>query len=152
MYSSPIAYFITFTTRGTRLHGCEKGSVDRNGRYIDVFPEWEETERDNMKFSPILFTKPQREIVHDAISKYCIKRSWKLYILAVQSNHIHILLTADNTDPDSVATSLKSAASLELHKQRQFPDGIQIWTRFARTRYVFNDEEFQSVFDYINNQ
>ena len=152
MYSSPIAYFITFTTRGTRLHGCEKGSVDRNGRYIDVDPEWEEAERDNMKYSPILFTNPQREIVYDAISKYCIKRSWKLYILAVQSNHVHILLYAADANPNSVARLLKSAASRVLYKQRQFPDDIKIWTRLASARFVFNEEEFQSVFDYINNQ
>src|SRR5690348_3032028 len=55
----PLAYHITFGTYGTRLHGDQRGTVDRrvNG-YGDPIvgsdPSWWEQERDRLRFDPIL--------------------------------------------------------------------------------------------------
>ncbi len=151
MYSTPFAYFITFTTRGSRLHGCEKGSVNRKGEYIEINPNWENFDKSEMTNQPIVLSSIQRKIVQNALKSCCEKKKWTLHIVAVQSNHVHILLSANEQTFDFVATALKAAATNALHKSGEFEKNVKIWTRKASKRYVFNDEEYY-VYDYIKNQ
>jgi hypothetical protein len=55
----PIAYFITFATYGTRLHGDERGTVDRTNNHYDTpyLPHDEikrAKRRDDLKDAPLL--------------------------------------------------------------------------------------------------
>ena len=152
IYSDPYAYFITFTTRGSRLHGCVKGSVNRKGEYIGINSNWEGFDKSEMKNPPIVLSTNQRQIVHDALKSHCEKNRLILHIVAVQSNHVHILISANNYTLDYVATALKAAATNALHKSGEFEKSVKIWTRKASKRYVFNDEEYLNVYDYIRNQ
>ena len=74
MFSTPIAYFITFTVRGSWLHGKSRGSYGRNGQFIGSNPALEHYERSEMAASPASLTLNQRAFVRLAILEYCIKR------------------------------------------------------------------------------
>jgi hypothetical protein len=56
MYSQPLAYFITFTTRDSWLHGDERGSFRCDGDYITSASEQQTTENSVLKNPPLIFS------------------------------------------------------------------------------------------------
>jgi hypothetical protein len=76
-----LAYFITFSTYGTWLHGTSKGkgSVDRaHNQYGMPFVEPDAQRmalaKDRMKQTPYTMRAPEREIVRDSIVHLCEKK------------------------------------------------------------------------------
>ena len=66
--SKPLSYFITFSSYGTRLHGSENGSVDRNhnrygGDLIPPKPSLESYEKQTQKNPTVTFEPEQRHII-----------------------------------------------------------------------------------------
>ena len=151
MYSKPIAYFITFTVRGSWLHGKSQGSYSRNGQFIGSNPALEHFERSEMAVSPANMTLNQRVIVRLAILEYCRKRNWIIYAFTVQPTHVHIALSASDTPKDRVARSLKSAATFKLRKAGEIGQDEKPWTRNASERLVFDEEGLREIVEYIND-
>ena len=103
---APLAYFITFTTYGTWLHGRDPGSVDRQHNtpetpFLPVNPDVEESRRQAMRQEPYLLDEARRGVVLRTIHEVAKHRRWVLWAVHVRTNHIHIVVTAspDNTRP-----------------------------------------------------
>jgi len=152
MYSEPIAYFITFTTRGTRLHGCEKGSVNRHGQFIPTNRNWERFDLEELKQPPIVLSETQREIVKTAIQYHSTTHGWFLHSLEVLINHVHVVVTAKNVKPEEVSANFKATATRMLRKRGEFSPEVKIWTRNSSERYVFNEKELEAAIHYVENQ
>src|SRR5436190_13907467 len=89
---TPLAYFITFRTYGTWLHGDERGSVDRhNNRYgallIKPNSNWLAYNRNQLKHAPVKLNKRQRTLIKESIERTCDVRGWRLYKTNVRTNH-----------------------------------------------------------------
>ena len=151
MYSTPIAYFITFTIRGTWLHGKSQGSYGRKGQFIESNPALEHFERSEMANSPASLTIEQRVIVRLAIQDYCHKRSWKIYAFTVQPTHVHIALAASDMPKEQVARLFKSAATFRLRKAGEIGQDVKPWTRNSSERLVFDEKDLRGVIEYIND-
>ena len=74
-----LAYFLTFTTYGTWLHGDERGSVDEahstyGSPYAPASPDREEAMREMMKWPPYTLDATARGVVDCTIRGVCEHR------------------------------------------------------------------------------
>ena len=77
--SQPLAYFLTWPTYGSRLHGDERGSVDREHNQpdtpmLDHNPKRLRWEREQMSLAPVILNDEERRIVAQTIQDHCVKR------------------------------------------------------------------------------
>src|ERR1700716_1940374 len=100
MADQPLAYFLTFTTYGTWLHGQSPGSVDDEhnavgSKFVAPNPKRLAGNRDQMTQKPYPLDSRRRKIVRDAIIEECRFRGWALHALHVRCNHVHLVVTAE---------------------------------------------------------
>ncbi|MBP7867322.1 MAG: transposase [Acidobacteria bacterium] len=150
--STPLAYFITFHTYGTRLHGDEAGSVDRETNIYGMpslprQPRRVAFEKDLMNGPPYDLDSPRRKIVLAAILEVVSCRGWKLAAAHVRSNHVHVVLSAPK-HPDRVMNDLKAYASRHLNEMRIDPEGRKRWARHGSTRWLWTDEQVDEAISY----
>jgi REP element-mobilizing transposase RayT len=151
MYSEPLGYFITFTTRGTWLHGDARGSIRRNAGFLAADPEQVNIETENLNVPPLLLLPEDRIAVENGLRELCVKRSWVLHEINVRTNHIHIVVTANDKEPDRVMSDLKSKGTLILRKLKRIDDKQKPWTRQGSMRYIFTQADFDAVCCYVKD-
>ena len=108
----PLAYHITFGTYGTRLHGDEKGTVDRDhSRFGDPFLEadadrlHESAER--LKFPPVVLTREQCQFIESIVPSICQRGGWTYIVAAAAPDHVHVCLSAPDIPGDRIEPWLK---------------------------------------------
>jgi len=153
--AQPLAYFITFHTFGTWLHGQAPGSVDREHNAVGT--PWLDADADRLAEARELMTQeiylldePKREIVRDAIIAECSFRGWQLHALHVRSNHVHLVVTAER-DPESVMRSCKSHSSKCLNKAGFDTPDRKRWTVHGSTKYLWNEAAVAEKVEYVLN-
>ncbi len=148
-----LAYFITFSTYGTWLHGTAKveGSVDRRHNiYGTPFVPADESRKARAEFlmsePPYVLSEAARKIVRDAITELCREKGWALLALHVRTNHVHAVVSADR-EPGRLMSDLKSRASRELNRA-----GVDAqekrWTRHGSTRHLFDEASVAGAVSY----
>src|SRR5262245_10899810 len=95
----PLAYFITFTTYGTWLHGRAPGSVDREHNvpgtpFLAPDEDAERRMRAAMRQQPYLLDDLRRQVVLATIKEVAVHRKWKLWAAHVRTSHVHVVMTA----------------------------------------------------------
>src|SRR4029078_2161860 len=112
----PIAYFISWTTYGTWLHGDKRGWVERNepgiqpgdlARHDMVYA--------NLAESPVVLDEQQRMVAAEIIRAHCAFRKWHLHAVNPRSNHIHAVVTAP-VAPEDVMQQLKAWSTRRLNE------------------------------------
>jgi REP element-mobilizing transposase RayT len=154
-----LAYFITFHTYGTWLHGTSKGegSVDRqHNQYGEDFvapdPLREARAREDMTQPAYVIGSPQeRGVVRDAIVTLCRQRGWRLLALHVRTNHVHAVVQVDR-DPGRVMSDMKARASRELTRTGFDGATRRRWTRHGSTLHLFSEASVVEKIDYTLNQ
>src|SRR5438552_15945845 len=86
----PLAWFITWTTYGTWLHGDARGSF-RDGTYLPADAKLEQANRAVMTGSPVYLTDRQRAIVDAAIVLECVAQGWELHEHNVRNKPGHLV-------------------------------------------------------------
>lgn len=149
-----LAYFLTFTTYGTWLHGTSKGkgSVDPNHNqygtpFLQPDPQRLQAERASMVQPAYTMDAPRRKVVRDAIVTICREKGWILLALHVRSNHVHVVVTADR-EPGRLMSDLKARASRELNRAGLDPADRKRWTRHGSTRHLFSPQQVQRQIRY----
>ena len=154
-----LAYFITFSTYGTWLHGTSKGkgSVDHeHNQYGEAFvaPDagLEAEARDAMKQPAYVMDSPaQRTVVCEAVVGLCRERGWGLLALHVRTNHVHAVVEADR-DPGRMMSDMKSRASRMLTRAGFGDETRRRWTRHGSTLHLFNQATVADKIDYTLNR
>jgi REP element-mobilizing transposase RayT len=148
-----LAYFLTFSTYGTWLHGTSKGSgsVDRHHNVYDtpfLAPDRgrEGLAASRMTDSPYVLGEAARTIVRDAIVAYCEEKSWTLLALHVRTNHVHVVVSAER-EPGRLMSDLKARASRELNRLGADANGKR-WTRHGSTRHLFDEASIAAAVAY----
>src|SRR5262249_27026218 len=103
---TPLAYFISFRSCGTWLHGDRRGSIDRfHNRYGEPYlppnRAWQRHNRKQVKTDPFVLGARERGSVEKTIRETCSIRNWHLHALNVRTNHVHTVVTA-NRKPELV--------------------------------------------------
>ena len=144
MSDHPLAYFITFTTYGTWLHGQAPGSVDEKHNqvgspWIAPDPTRRAANQRRLTQEPYLLDAARRDIVRDAIVEECRFRGWTLHALHVRSNHVHMVVTCE-CDPEIVLRVCKAQASKRLNRAKMEDAQRKRWTAHGSTRYLWNED------------
>ena len=101
MHRGLLAYHITFGTYGTRLHGDERGAVDRTlnrpgDPIVGRNEHWQRIERARLNFPPVLLTHAERVCIESIVPSICLRGQWRHHASAAREDHVHALLTADS--------------------------------------------------------
>ena len=153
MYSDPIAYFLTFTTYGSWLHGRQSGSVDwqHNAYESPVLapnPQLEQQQRAKMKHPEYRLDQSRRAIVLETILEVAEFRGWYLWAAHVRTNHVHVVITAD-AKPEKVLSDLKAWSSRRLKERLRELHDLQRWTHHGSTRYIWNEDARNEKIIYV---
>src|SRR5262245_15497751 len=97
-----LAYFITYHTYGTWLHGRDIGSVDKDHNvpgtpYLPPDPKRERREFATLKHPPVELCASRRFIVDATIREVCQHRKWLLRAVHVRTTHVHAVVSAHHT-------------------------------------------------------
>ena len=151
---APVAYFLTWTCRGTWLHGDERLSVDEAHRSHGterVAPSVRRRYAHAAKLAapPLILSKTDRAVVDQAIRDDCAHRAVWLGACNVRSNHVHCVVGASEESPERLMQRLKAWATRRLreHDGARFARGI--WTRRGSTRYLWTERDVESACVYV---
>lgn len=153
VYSDPIAYFLTWHTYGTWLHGRAEGSVDKrhNAPNTDRLPpdslrEFRNSKR--LKNEPYVLAAEARVVVDRVIREHCELKAWRLHALAVRSNHVHVVVSAPGVRAEQVVRQLKQWGTRRLREQGHASADQRVWVALASTRLLFKDAELEHAARY----
>ncbi|MBI4441766.1 MAG: transposase [Acidobacteria bacterium] len=149
----PLAYLITFTCYGTRVHGDESGSVDRKHNlpgsdFLPPNPPWVSAERKQMKQSPYELEGRRRALVLEAIQEVCSRREWMLLAVHVRTHHVHAVVAAPET-PEKVMNGMKTYGSRALNQSGLDRVSCRRWAHHGSTRYLWKPEDVASAMEYV---
>ena len=156
MPSRPIAYHITFGTYGTRLHGDERGTVDRSMNcpgdpIIGADAGWWELERKRLRSHPVFLEPEQTAYAESVIPLVCARGGWEYHVGAAGPDHVHVLLTAE-ADGDAVRKWFKRWLGEAMWAKWPRAEGTTWWAEGGSVKWVWERDYFENVFDYLNRQ
>lgn len=145
-------YLITFTTYGTWLHGDDRGSVNRahnapSTPFLEPNEPLRAAEERSLEHPPCELGPAHRPIVAAAIAEVCEHRGWILRACNVRTNHVHVVVAADQT-PERVMNDFKSYATRAL---RGIDPALsdRVWTRHGSTRYLNDERSIDGALHYV---
>ncbi len=153
---TPIAYFISFRTYGTWLHGDERGSIDRHNNaygspYIEPNESWLNYSKGLLKSPPFKLNAAARRTVDAAIRGVCTHRSWYLYALNVRTNHAHSVVHNSGQSSDSVLNTFKAYATRDLRAAGLWTYEHSPWADKGSRRRIWNERGLLAAIDYVMN-
>ena len=150
-----LAYFLTWTTHGTWLHGDDRGSVDRfhntpDTPHLAPDPARQAAQAFRMTGPAACLRHDHRIVVEAAIRDHCEFRGWQLHALNVRSNHVHVVVECSaNIPPERAMTQLKARSTRRL-REHGFP-AAKVWTEHGSTRWIKTPESLAAAIDYVTN-
>jgi REP element-mobilizing transposase RayT len=153
----PLAYFLTWTTYGTWLHGDARGSFDANGNYIPPNDALRDLDRALMTTDSVVLDSHQRAIVDKVIVDHCRIRNWVLHARNVRTKHVHAVVSA-NVDGATVREQLKAWASRRLSefaglaRAKDSEGAKKWWTQKGNIEEIWKDRHLESVVLYVEDQ
>ncbi|HEX8912233.1 MAG TPA: hypothetical protein VF796_07725 [Humisphaera sp.] len=155
----PLAFHITFGTYGTRLHGDERGTIDRKANrpgdpIVGSDASWWSQERGRMKFPPVVLTLEQMRHAEQSVPYVCTRGEWTLRTCAAGPDHVHVLLTAMclHPEPERIRMWLKRWLGQAMSKRWSLPEGATWWAEGGCIRYVWSEEYYEAVHKYERDQ
>jgi REP element-mobilizing transposase RayT len=156
MQQQPLAYFISFRCYGTWLRGDERGWCPRRGdapasTYAEGAAGLREHDRALLKHAPVRLSAEARAVVDAALVDLCVDRGWELYEHAVNEEHVHAMLNAEDP-PERVLVAMKAWATRRLREAGISPDGARVWSAHGSTEYLWTELSVERVRRYIARQ
>ena len=154
--SEPLAYFLTWVTYGTWLHGDERGWVNKrcNCYGADLAPPNETLlnySQSLLKHDPVTLNHDERLTVESAIAEVCKYKGWELLACSCRSNHVHVVVRAGDIPPKVVASQLKAYATRAL-KSLHSLEYQNFWAKDGSNRQIFTDEGIEKAIYYVQHQ
>lgn len=154
--TTPLAYFLTWTTYGTWLPGDARGWVNRHHKNSQAVSKpclaLELHARDLMADSPVVLDPFMRQIADAAMRQACVELGWTVHALEVRSNHVHAVITATDSSPGKVMGILKVRGSLALKALPPGAERNRWWTRDGSKRLLTSPAAVQGAIEYVRNQ
>jgi len=149
----PLAYFITFRTYGTWLHGDSRGSIDRQnntyGRPL-LKPDNSREQRESrlLAHAPVMLTPAQRKAVERDLREVCQARGYVLLAVNVRTNHVHVVTSAA-CKPEPLLNAFKSYSTRKLRELGLISEGTKPWVRHGSTRYLWKEPQVEQAISYV---
>ena len=146
----PLAYFLTWTTYGTRLPGDERGwnrkhesDIQRPNR---LFVEMAQS---RMKEAEFRLSVVDRRIVEETIRVHCRIRGWHLHAVNARSNHVHSVVTAAGYPPETVRDQFKAWCTRRL--KQAGATRTRFWTEGGSCRWINHADDLEAAILYVND-
>lgn len=151
--TTPVAYFLTFVTYGSRVPG-EPNAVSRraNGYAEPRTPlrrGLANKSRELMPYPQVILDQPMRLVAELAIRQHCEFRGWDLHALNVRTNHAHLVVTTEDTSAAHALMQIKARATRLLREREMSPAGVPVWARHGSTRILWKEDDLVEVVDYV---
>ncbi|MBY0262922.1 MAG: transposase [Phycisphaerales bacterium] len=149
--TEPLAFFVTFRTYATWLHGDERGSVDRQHNHYQtpfVPPNAQRVENERTLAGPMFELEDRgRAVVDRTIREVCSHSRWSLAALNVRTNHVHAVVSAP-VGPERVMTSMKSWSTRRLREAGLVEADRTLWARHGSTRWIWTARALERAVRY----
>ena len=154
---TPLGYFVTFRAFGTWLHGDEKGSVDRfHNRYgtprIPPNKKWHRYNERTLSRPPVKLGTRRRSVVLEAIRETCNKRDWLYRTANVRTNHVHAVVTAPSSKPETVRAALKANATRKLREAGCWLSGKSPWAGKGSVKSLWTEKDLCAAIAYVDEE
>lgn len=98
------AYFITFHTYGSWLHGEAAGSVDPDHNvpgmpFVPPNEQLRNRDAGNLRQPSVSLDARQRGVVGRTIIELCERNGWALHAIHVRTNHVHVIVSVSRAAP-----------------------------------------------------
>lgn len=148
----PLAYFLTFRTYGTWLHGDSRGSVDRLHNVYGtprVPPNKlrKQYEQQLLKRPPVKLTRKQRNTVELEIKETCKHRKWLVWAVNARTNHVHSVITGKQ-EPELVLNALKANATRKL-REEGWNSKDRPWAKGGSKPRLWTHKQLIAAIDYV---
>lgn len=149
----PIAFFITFRSYGTWLHGDKRGSVDRVHRRFGTprlapSPLRENYERKLLVCPPVKLTKARRKAIERGISEACSVLKCRLWAFNIRTNHVPVVVSA-NCSSKRVRATLKANATRSMRESGCWQSSRTPWAAKGSRRFLWTEEQLIEAIDYV---
>ena len=146
-------YLITFTCYGTRLHGDEKGAVDRHhnlpgSRSLPLDEPQLALEGCLMREGRYNLDERRRAVVLASLREVCAYRGRELLAAHVRTSHAHAVVSAA-ASPEQVMNDFKAYASRSLNRAEPNELHRRRWTRHGSTQYLWKRGDVASAIEYV---
>jgi REP element-mobilizing transposase RayT len=150
MHEDPIGYFLTWVTYGTWLPGDARGWVEYQHGWQLPDPIRELEARARMTEDACILTPEQRQVVERQIAETCEHRGWVLHAVNCRSNHVHVVVSADVSNPEKIRVDLKAWATRAL--KNTFDQGRENWwAERGSIRYLNKEESLHAAIVYVRD-
>ncbi len=158
---APLAYFLTWTTYGTRLHGDPRGTVDLDHNQVGRPMLQADDKRwqrmcNKLAQSPFTLSPEAEDAVKEAIRAHVAFREWCLLALETPVNHVHVVVDcrqpgeAMPKHPDIVVKEFKSYGTRELRSRGIVGTARRVWGDHGSTRWINNEDGLFAAIDYVS--
>jgi REP element-mobilizing transposase RayT len=150
--SPPLAYFLTWVTYGSWLHGDERGSIDREHNTPGTPRKptdrgLEDHRRRQLMHDPVVLSDAMRTMVDAAIVEVCEHREWTLLAVNVRTNHVHVVVTAE-APSDNVLRDFKAYATRRLRRGGLVTADGKVWADGGSQRQLWKQWNVESAVNY----
>ncbi len=152
----PLAYFLTWCCYGQRLHGDERGSVDRehNQRGTPMLgpdPARERRERALMEAEKFTLTRAMRDVADAAMCELCEERRWLLIARNPRSTHVHAVVNCrGQVSPERATAWLKGRITRRLGDAGLVGPKPRVWERHGSMRWINHEPGLYAAIVYVN--
>jgi REP element-mobilizing transposase RayT len=155
-------WHITVGTYGSRLHGADEPTVDRehNQRGTPFLPPDPQRRRDEsaaMRARAVLLNEDQRAFIEASLPSICNRGRWDFIICAApgkgEEDHFHLMLAADpKPHGKQIRHWLKRWLTEALDNRFGRPPGGEWWVDGGSTKPVKDEDYFLNTYFYILRQ
>lgn len=153
--TEPLAYFLSWTCYGQRLHGDQRGSVDRGHNVpgtplLAADPRRRERAQTRMRAETVSLTPAMRTVASQGIARFCDERHWRLLACNLRITHVHVVVRCPELSPERALSQLKAAATRVLREHGLVESGARVWTRHGSTRWLNHEAGLAAAIAYVD--
>ncbi|QDT07232.1 Transposase IS200 like protein [Rubripirellula lacrimiformis] len=142
-----VAFFITWPTYGTWLPGDTRGWVEYRHGWQLPQPSLELECRSQMTEDACKLTLPMRLLCNKQVRETCQFRGWQVHAANCRSNHMHIVIGANEATPKKIRRDIKAWCTRRL-KEDFDSKRENWWAERGSIRWVWNEESLATVVGY----
>jgi len=151
-------WHITFGTYGSRLHGDDRPTVDKDHNqpsepFVERDPNRVEFERGRMRLPPRFLSMAQRLFVEGALRDVCVRGGWTYRTCAAGPDHVHLLCDVKpEIHGEKVRRLVKRWLGQALSEKWSLPKGATWWAEEGSNKPIHDEEYLNNAFGYICGQ
>jgi REP element-mobilizing transposase RayT len=150
MNDQPLGFFITWTVYGTWMQGDDRGWRRYRGGIEKPQPLLADWHRERLLYPVILLTAEHRKVVEQEIRQHCGIRSWHAWAVNPRTNHVHVVITANEHKGSQVRDQLKANSTRALRQiDKRFVDR-PVWSRGGDWKCINDEDDLNCVVMYAS--